>query len=232
MKRRDAALPSVDRGALTQWVDATHPDSIAPPRQTCRMNPASNLVLVGPMGAGKSSIGRRLAGRFGLRFVDADREIERQTGTSIATIFGCEGEDGFRARERTLLAEVLAADGLLLATGGGAVLDAGTRDLLRARAFVVHLHVAPATQLARLARDRVRPLLGAAGKHPSDREALLRDLAAVRDPLYRDVADLRFETGEAAPGHAAVALGHLLDGVWQRAATATDAASVTAASAP
>lgn len=196
------------------------------------MNPATNLVLVGPMGAGKSSIGRRLAGRFGLRFVDADREIERQTGSNIATIFSCEGEPGFRTRERAVLADVLAGDGLLVATGGGAVLDAGTRGLLRARGFVVHLHVALEAQLARLARDRVRPLLRAAGDGPGAREALLRELAEVRDPLYRDVADLRFETGEVPPEHAAVALGHRLDDAWQRAPAATPKVRASTAPAP
>src|SRR6478672_2856625 len=95
------------------------------------MNPAPNLVLVGPMGSGKTSIGRRLAERFGLAFVDADREIEAQAGASIATIFECEGEAGFRARERTTLARLLADESRVIATGGGAVLDAGTRALLR-----------------------------------------------------------------------------------------------------
>src|SRR5690606_14548795 len=153
------------------------------------MNPAPNLVLVGPMGAGKSSIGRRLADRFGLAFHDADREIEAQAGASIATIFECTGEAGFRAREQAVLAGLLAGEGAVVATGGGAVLDPRTRDLLRERGFVVHLHVGLAQQLARLARDRSRPLL--AGE---DREAVLRRLAAVRDPLYDEVADLRFDT--------------------------------------
>ena len=84
------------------------------------MNPAPNLVLVGPMGAGKSSIGRRLADRFGLCFVDADREIELRTGATIPTIFECEGEAGFRAREAATLAELLGREGLVIATGASA----------------------------------------------------------------------------------------------------------------
>src|SRR3546814_6509479 len=95
------------------------------------MNPAPNLVLVGPMGSGKSSIGRRLAERFGLAFPDADREIEAQAGASIATIFECAGEADFRAREQVVLAGVPAGEGSVIATGGGAVLDAPTRPLLR-----------------------------------------------------------------------------------------------------
>ena len=94
------------------------------------MNPAPNLVLVGPMGAGKSSIGRRLAGRFGLAFVDLDREVEQRTGATIPTIFECEGEAGFRLREREVLADLLAGEGLLLASGGGAVLDPDNRRAL------------------------------------------------------------------------------------------------------
>lgn len=179
------------------------------------MNPSSNLVLVGPMGAGKSSIGRRLSDRFGLRFVDADREIEAQTGVSVTTIFDCEGETGFRSRERAALADVLAGDGLLLATGGGAVLDPDNRALLRRRGFVVHLHVDVGAQLARLARDRTRPLL----QRP-DREQVLRDLATARAALYEEVADLRFDTGHDACTDAADALAELLALRWRRAQAA------------
>lgn len=182
------------------------------------MNPAPNLALVGPMGAGKSSIGRRLAERFGLVFIDADREIELRTGASVATIFECEGEAGFRARERDVLAELLAAEDTIIATGGGAVLDPGSRALLRARGFVVHLHVDVDDQLMRLARDRVRPLLRATADDSEDRATTLRRLADVRAPLYAEVADLRFDTGTEAPAEAASKLGHLLETRWQRGA--------------
>ncbi|TWT21191.1 shikimate kinase [Luteimonas marina] len=182
------------------------------------MNPAPNLVLVGPMGAGKSSIGRRLAGRFGLDFVDADREIEARTGASIPTIFECEGETGFRAREAATLAELLARDGLVVATGGGAVLDAGSRRQMRERGFVVHLQVSLARQLERLARDRSRPLLAG-----DDRADVLRRLTETRAPLYAEVADLCFDTNNLFPPQATEQLARLLDARWTRAApTQTD----------
>lgn len=175
------------------------------------MNPAPNLVLVGPMGAGKSSIGKRLAGRFGLRFVDADREIEIRTGATIPTIFECEGEPGFRARESATLADLLRHDGLVIATGGGAVLDPCSRERMRERAFVVWLQVSLSRQLDRLARDRSRPLI--AGE---DREQVLQRLAQQRAPLYDEVADLRFDTDPWFPPQAAVQLARLLQARWIR----------------
>lgn len=183
------------------------------------MNPAHNLVLVGPMGAGKTTIGRRLAERFGLQFVDADREIEAHTGVSVSTIFECEGEAGFRERERALLADLLAASGHLVATGGGVVLDVGNRRLLRERGFVVHLHADVPAQLARLARDRTRPLL-----QRNDRETALRQLAEARAPLYAEVADLRYDTGLQSCAEAAAGLAALLVTRWQRAGASAHAA--------
>ncbi len=183
------------------------------------MNPSPNLVLIGPMGAGKTSIGRRLAERFGLPFADADREIEAHTGASVATIFDCEGEAGFRARERALLAELLSGTGHVIATGGGAVLDPGNRQLLRERGFVVHLHVEVPAQLARLARDRTRPLL-----QREDREAVLQRLAAERAPLYAEIADLRYDTSDQGCAEAASALATLLATRWRREAQPQDAA--------
>lgn len=150
------------------------------------MNPAPNLFLIGPMGAGKSTVGRHVAERLQMPFVDLDHEIEAHTGASIPLIFELEGETGFRERECALLAEFAARDGIVLATGGGAVLNAGNRDTLRTRGFVAWLDADVEAQLARLARDRVRPLLRA----PDRRERLL-EMAALRNPLYADIADLR-----------------------------------------
>lgn len=179
------------------------------------MNPAANLILVGPTGAGKTCIGRRLAEHYGLRLVDADREIEQRTGASVGTIFECEGEAGFRARERAVLAELLDGDGVVLATGGGAVLAVDNRRLLRARGFVVHLQVSPEQQLARLARDRTRPLL-----QRDDRDAVLNEMAVVRAPLYAEVADLHFNTNGFAAAEATARLIELLRHHWRRGVAA------------
>jgi shikimate kinase len=175
------------------------------------MNSASNLILVGPMGAGKTSIGRRLAEQLQLAFVDADRDIELRTGAAVGTIFECEGEAGFRARERAALAELFAGDGRVIATGGGAVLDPANRERMRQRGFVVHLDVGVAAQLQRLARDRTRPLL-----QRDDREQVLRELSAARAALYAEVADLRFDTDGLTAVDAACALLGMLEGRWQR----------------
>lgn len=179
------------------------------------MNPAPNLVLVGPMGAGKTSVGRRLAERLGLEFVDVDRSIEDRTGARIATIFDCEGEDGFRVRERTALEGLLAGRGLVAATGGGAVLDRASRELIRARGYTVWLQVGPDEQLRRLAKDRTRPLIAS-----GDRAQVLRRLALQRDPLYAEVADLRFDTAGLSPATAAAELAGLLEARWRRGAAA------------
>ena len=175
-----------------------------------RMNPSRNLILVGPMGAGKSSIGQHLAQRFALRFVDADESVEQAAGASVAQLFEREGEAGFRLRERAVLAKLLAQDGLVLATGGGAVLDADNRALMKRRGFVVHLQVSQAQQLARLADDTSRPLLARA-----DRAQVLDALAAVRAPLYAQVADLAFDTDTLDAAAAAQALGDLLAVQWR-----------------
>lgn len=173
------------------------------------MNPAPNLVLVGPMGAGKTSIGRRLAERFDLAFVDADQYIEQRTGATIAAIFEHVGEAGFRERERCALAELLAGEGQLVATGGGAVLDAENRRLMRERGFVVYLAAGLDSQLRRLGRDRTRPLL-----QRVDREQVLRDLAVQREPLYREVADLVMDTDGLTASDAAMRLGLQLADRW------------------
>lgn len=175
------------------------------------MNPASNLAFVGPMGAGKTTLGKRVAAALGLRFVDVDRQLEELTGVRVPVIFDCEGEAGFRARESALVAQLCAQRGLLIATGGGAVLDPENRRHLHAAAFVVHLHVDVDGQLARLARDRSRPLLAGA-----DRREKLLALAAQREPLYAQVADLRHEAHGGKLDTVARRLATLINEHWQR----------------
>ncbi len=177
------------------------------------MNPAPHLVLIGPMGAGKSSLGRRLAQTRGLAFVDLDREIETRAGTEIPTIFACEGEAGFRRREREALADVLGRKGCVIASGGGAVLDPDNRALMRRQAFVVSLQIDVDEQLARLVNDRSRPLLAGA-----DRAEVLTRLATERAPLYAEIADLEFSPTGLTPADAAERLVGLLDIHWQRPA--------------
>ncbi len=176
------------------------------------MNPAPNLFLIGPMGAGKSTVGRHLAERLRWPFVDLDHEIEVQTGAAIPLIFELEGERGFRERERLLLAQCAAREGIVLATGGGAVLDADNRVLLRTRGYVVWLDASVDVQLARLERDRQRPLL-----RTPDRRERLTEMATLRNPLYAEIADLRLpSTAQRNSAQAAhEALQHL-DACWQR----------------
>lgn len=175
------------------------------------MNPAANLVLVGPMGSGKTTLGRKLASRLDLRLRDVDLAVELEAGGSVSAIFAREGEAGFRAREKAMLARLLAEEGVLVATGGGAVLDADNRRTMRERGFVVYLPVDVATQLARLADDQDRPLLAR-----PDREQVLQDLAAVRTPLYGEVADLVFDTTGLTADDAATRLAARLTAHWMR----------------
>jgi len=175
------------------------------------MNPAPNLILIGPMGAGKTCIGRRLAERFTLDFVDVDQAIVEAAGASIPTIFEQSGEHGFRAYERQAVERVLARPGQLVSTGGGAVLDPANRALIATRGFVVYLRVGVPAQLERLARDKARPLL----QRP-DREQLLHELAAVRDPIYRSLSDLTLDTDPYTAADATAQLVVRLAAQWQR----------------
>ncbi|MGA7297056.1 MAG: shikimate kinase [Rhodanobacteraceae bacterium] len=176
------------------------------------MNPSCNLFLVGPMGAGKTSMGRHLALRFDLEFVDLDSEIEADTGADINLIFEHEGEAGFRAREHEMLQQCSAKRGVLLACGGGIVLDAGNRELLRERGFVVYLDIGVEQQLARLRHDRSRPLLAAA-----DRRQRLMAMAAERNPLYAATCDLRIEAGDTNVREACMNAAECIGRSWQRA---------------
>lgn len=150
----------------------------------------ANIFLVGMMGAGKTTAGRLLARRLERRFIDSDHEIEARCGVGIPVIFEIEGEVGFREREARAIEEFTAQEGVVLATGGGAVLRAENRSRLAARGTVIYLHAPPEALYRRVRSDRNRPLL--ATEDPLGR---LRELYAVRDPLYREIADLIIETG-------------------------------------
>jgi len=148
-----------------------------------------NIFLIGPMGSGKTTIGKQLAKKFGLEFYDCDHELERLTGASVNLIFDLEGESGFRLRENQLLKKLTAKKGVLIATGGGVVCSEENRRLLRSHGLVVYLKTSIESQLKRLNRDKSRPLLQA-----EDRTQRLLDLAQVRNPLYDATADLVFST--------------------------------------
>lgn len=153
------------------------------------MNSPKNIFLIGPMGAGKSAVGRELARSLHLQFVDSDDEIEARTGVDIAFIFEKEGEPGFRKREAAVIDELSRLDGVVLATGGGAIIDDNSRNYLGARGFVVYLRTSVAQQLQRTRRGRERPLL--AGE---DHEEVLQKLMESRDSLYNEIADLIVDT--------------------------------------
>ena len=149
-----------------------------------------NIFLVGLMGAGKTSVGRLLARRFGKTFYDCDQEIERRTGVKIPVIFEIEGETGFRAREEHVLRELTGLTGIVLATGGGAVLREANRQALRQNGAVVYLRASLEDLWQRTRHDRNRPLLQTANPR-----AKLEQLFQERDPLYQEVASLVMDTG-------------------------------------
>jgi shikimate kinase len=152
------------------------------------------VFLVGPMGAGKTTIGKYLAQHLKLRFVDTDTEIEARTGADIPWIFDVEGEEGFRVREQQVVEEMTLWDGVVLATGGGVILRPENRRALAGRGYVVYLYATVDEQVRRTRRDRRRPLL-----QNGDPEQILRDLMTERDPLYREIADHIIETDTCSP---------------------------------
>jgi shikimate kinase len=153
------------------------------------MKMPGSLFLTGPMGAGKSTIGRQLSKQLKMAFHDSDHEIEQRTGVDIPLIFELEGEAGFRKRESAVINELTCLPDIILATGGGAILDPVNRQHLSSRGRVVYLYASVEQQLKRTGKDRNRPLL-----HTADPRARLEELMAVRDPLYREIADLVIDT--------------------------------------
>ena len=151
-----------------------------------------NIFLVGPMGAGKSTIGRELADKLHLDFFDSDQEIERRTGADIAWVFDLEGEEGFRKREETVIDDLSEKQGIVLATGGGSVISAQVRNRLSARGIVVYLETTIDKQVARTQRDRRRPLL----QTSEDTRTVLENLAVDRNPLYEEIADVIVQTDD------------------------------------
>lgn len=154
----------------------------------------TNLILIGPMGAGKSTIGRLLSRELHLTFMDCDREIENRCGADIPWIFDVEGEQGFREREHAMLAELCYETGAVIATGGGAVLREENRRLLRQTGTIIYLFTSVDCQIERTFKDKGRPLL----QH-DDPEKVLRELMAIRDPLYRELADIVVKTDHRTP---------------------------------
>jgi len=154
------------------------------------VNAQRNLILVGMMGAGKTTVGRLLARRLKRPFFDSDEVIEQRCGVSIPVIFEIEGESGFRLRERQVVAELCALQGAVIATGGGAVLAPENRSAISAGGTVVYLHARPLHLWHRVRHDRNRPLLAT-----QDPQRRVEELYAQRDPLYREVADLVLDTG-------------------------------------
>ncbi len=172
-------------GPLALWAGCWH---------TCAMSRSDNIFLIGPMGAGKSTIGRQLAELLSKDFRDSDQEIEKRTGAAIPLIFEIEGEAGFRNRESSILDDLTRLSNLVLATGGGAILSPDNRKILHERGVVVYLHAPLDTLLQRTRRDRHRPLLQTA-----DRRRTLEDILKAREPIYRQAADMVIETSHRTP---------------------------------
>lgn len=150
-----------------------------------------NIFLIGPMGAGKSTIGRQLAQMLNMDFLDSDSVIEERAGADIDWIFDIEGEAGFRKREERIINELTQSQGLVLSTGGGTVLSKDNRNALSARGIVVYLETTVDKQFERTQRDKKRPLL-----QTEDPYQVLQELAKVRNPLYEEIADITLQTDD------------------------------------
>lgn len=159
-----------------------------------RQGTPDRIFLIGPMGSGKTTVGRRLARSLDMEFFDLDLELQARCGVEVAVIFDIEGETGFRERESALLDELSQRDGVVLATGGGSVLSEDNRRMLTERGLVVYLQTSVDQQLRRLERDKQRPLLQA-----PDRRRRLTELAERRNPIYESCADLIVRSANIAP---------------------------------
>ena len=162
------------------------------------------------MGVGKTTIGRPLAIDLGLEFIDSDQEIEKRTGVSITTIFDIEGDEGFRVREINVIGDLAKRRGILLATGGGAILSPINRKTLRNSGLVIYLHATVEMQLERTRNSRNRPLLNA-----GNREHVIKKLMEQREPLYRQEADIIYHTDSRSPQIAAKQVAQEIREKWQ-----------------
>lgn len=151
-----------------------------------------NIILIGPMGAGKTTLGKKLAQHFGVEFIDLDEEIERRAGVDIVCIFDTEGEQGFREREKNVLQDILAhPHKRVIATGGGCVLDCENRKILMCERLVIHVDVSLKVQLQRLKNDKKRPIL-----QVEDLHGKLKSLREERHEIYSQTADFRLSTDD------------------------------------
>ena len=165
-----------------------------------------NIFLIGPMGAGKSTIGRQLAQMLGMEFMDSDSVIEKRAGADIDWIFDVEGEAGFRKREERIINELTQGQGVVLSTGGGSILSKDNRNVLSARGIVIYLETTIDKQFERTQRDKKRPLL-----QNDDPRKTLEELAKIRNPLYEEIADITLQTDDQAAKLVATNIIEMID---------------------
>lgn len=165
-----------------------------------------NIFLIGPMGAGKSTIGRQLAQQLGMEFIDSDTVIEERAGADIDWIFDVEGEAGFRKREERIINELTQGQGVVLSTGGGSILSKENRNVLSARGIVIYLETTIDKQFERTQRDKKRPLL----QNDNPRKTL-EELAKIRNPLYEEIADITLQTDDQAAKLVATNIIEMID---------------------
>ena len=174
------------------------------------MTSLKKIFLVGPIGAGKTTIGRHLATELSLPFIDTDHEIEERCGANIPWIFDVEGEEGFRLREHKVLDDICQSSPAVIATGGGIIMRDDNRALLKEHGVAVYLHATVKQQLTRTGKDRSRPLL-----NKGDPKTVLTDLMAIREPLYREVAKSVFPTDNKSPRATASAIAKAVNEILQ-----------------